>query len=157
MKSLLFGILFISPLYLFSQRGTTAAGGEIKSSAGEISYSIGQLQNGTLNTASGSIYEGLQQPYEIVVTQTTNWGDRLGIQITAYPNPVSDQLHLTFDQDPPDNCLVRCTNAFGVHVFSREINQLQTALRMHELTPGYYFLTVFASGTLLSSFTIIKQ
>ncbi len=157
MRAFLFTISFILPICLFAQQGTTAAGGEIQSSFGEISYSIGQLSNGAFSTASGSMYEGLQQPYEIVVTNTTNWGDQLGIQITAFPNPVNDQLQLTFNQDPPENCRIHCINAAGLTVFTQEVDQLKTALSMHELTPGYYFLTVVSSGTLLSSITIIKQ
>ncbi len=157
MRPILLLMFFAIPFFLQAQQGTIPAGGEIQSTSGEISYSVGQLSNASMHSPSGSAHEGIQQPYEIVVTHTTDQGDRLGIQVTAFPNPVADQLQLILNQHPPENCLVRCTNISGLTVFVKDVNQMQTALAMHELVPGQYFLSVFASGTLLSSITIIKQ
>lgn len=158
MKSILiFLILITSTIIVLGQQGTISAGGDIKSVDGTISYSTGQLMNSSFSSTTGSIYEGLQQPYEIIWTSLTPWAKELGLHIQVFPNPTNDHLNLVFDKLPPAGCTVTCTTMTGVKIISQAIIEKQTQLQLQAFSSGTYFMVVQTKETQLSTFTIIKQ
>jgi len=59
---LLLNLLFYDSV---AQETTSAAGGNINSDGGSISYTVGQVTNLYLTESNGSVAQGVQQPYEI--------------------------------------------------------------------------------------------
>lgn len=157
MKSIVTFLILITSTLVMGQQGTIPAGGDQKSVDGEISFSIGQLMNSSMSAPTGSVYEGLQQPFEIIWTSLSPWGKELGIKILAFPNPTADQLNLVFDASPPPGCLAIFTDAAGRTVLHQQIDQLENRLNMYALPAGTYFLNILTDQTHLSSLTIIKQ
>jgi hypothetical protein len=70
MKSLksTFVILFVTGIgitCLQAQEAIPASGGNGSGNGGSVSYSIGQVVDATYTGLSGSVAQGVQQPYEI--------------------------------------------------------------------------------------------
>ena len=55
---------------LHAQESPTAAGGEATGTGGTSSYSVGQVVYTTATGTNGSLAQGVQQPYEISVTNS---------------------------------------------------------------------------------------
>ncbi len=99
MKKLLI-ILTITLLFvgLHAQESTTASGGEASGDEGTVSYSVGQVVYGTHSGTTGSVSEGIQQPYAIsVIIGLEETG--INLNISAFPNPTTDYLILKIADD----------------------------------------------------------
>ena len=89
-----FILTFPTSNLLFGQQAVVTAGAEATGTGGTVSYSVGQVVYQTHASTSGSVAEGVQQPYEISVLSSTK--DVAGISLTCsvYPNPTADYLTL---------------------------------------------------------------
>ena len=96
MRNALLLLLFCSSFNLYAQNNTVASGGQANGSGGTSSYSVGQINYSSYTGSSGSVTQGVQQPYEIsVVTSIKNIAIDLKAQI--YPNPTTDKLILSIN------------------------------------------------------------
>ena len=64
-------IAFLSPIVCFSQETVVTAGGDVESSDGFISYSIGQVFYVTIEDESYSVGQGIQHAYDVGTEETT--------------------------------------------------------------------------------------
>lgn len=149
-------VLFFLSFSLFSQQNTVAAGTDISGSGGSVSFSIGQIDHQTKASASGTITEGIQQPYEIlVVTGVTN--TTVQLSINAYPNPVVDQLVLAIDQTDLTKVFYVLTDVTGKLISEKQISTSRTEIQFKELPKGIYFIKVVSNNTEVKIFKIIKN
>jgi hypothetical protein len=144
--SVIFMAALVSIFFLLStvlaQEGMNAAGGNISSSQGTISYSVGQIFYQTYHDDNGSVSQGVQQPFEISVVTSTEEVRDISLSIMAYPNPTSDYLKLEI----PDCQLF----PFAFHLYDMNgrllqtdrITQDQTTIDVSTLKPAVYFLRV---------------
>ena len=92
-------ILFLSAIGLsqiFALENTVSTGGNATRNNATISYSVGQIAFNTFSSNTGTISEGVLQPYEIYII--------IGIELTSisldlkvFPNPTTNILNLTVD------------------------------------------------------------
>lgn len=149
-------VLSFLSLNLFSQQNTVAGGADISGSGGSVSFSIGQIDHQTKTSASGTITEGVQQPYEIlVVTGITN--TTVQLSINAYPNPVVDQLVLTIDQTDLTKVFYILTDVTGKLISEKQISASRTEIQFKELAQGIYFIKVISNNKEVKVFKIIKN
>lgn len=149
-------VLSFLSLNLFSQQNTVAGGADISGSGGSVSFSIGQIDHQTKTSASGTITEGVQQPYEIlVVTGITN--TTVQLSINAYPNPVVDQLVLTIDQTDLTKVFYILTDVTGKLISEKQISASRTEIQFKELAQGIYFIKVVSNNKEVKVFKIIKN
>lgn len=74
----------------FSWGHSLRCGGKIECSVGQVAYS-------TISGEQGSVTEGVVQPYEYSILTETPIGKY--VQLSIYPNPTNDQLHLKVNVD----------------------------------------------------------
>ncbi len=72
--------------------------------------------------------------------------------LEVYPNPASDQIHVSFGIEEKGNVLIRLTNITGQNVYSEDlyafIGIFRKDLQVSHLSPGYYTLQIIGvSGT----------
>ena len=70
-----------------AQVAVTSTGGNGTNSTGFASYTVGQLLYNTNAGSSGSMAQGVQQPYEISQVLALEEIQELNIKLYAYPNP----------------------------------------------------------------------
>lgn len=86
--SLLFAVCLAMSLSGFAQQGAVSAGGD----ATQLSYSIGLPFYTHPESASGSAYQGHQQPYEISIVTSVPGRAPYRAEVNVYPNPVMHTL-----------------------------------------------------------------
>ena len=82
---------------LQAQETIPAAGGNASGSGGTVSYSVGQISNTTHTGTTGSVAQGVQQPYEISDITGIQEANEISLNCAVYPNPATDFLTLKVD------------------------------------------------------------
>ena len=144
---------------LQAQESTQTSGGEATGEGGTVSYTVGQVAYGTHTGTTGSVAEGVQQPYEIsVVIEIEETGINLGI--STYPNPTTEYLILKIDDNTSvdqNHWIATLYNISGAIIKQEIIVSNETTVDMADLQPATYFLKVFSDNKESKTFKIIKN
>lgn len=138
-----------------AQDSVNSGGGTALSSAGFASFSIGQPFFVSQISATGAVYPGIQQGYEISSEDGLNIYP--SVSVKAYPNPVTDYLILSFSSFDLYGIKVILTDSKGVFLRLSEIVEAESRIDMASLSAGVYFLKVLKDNRLLKTFKILKK
>jgi len=140
-----------------AQEVITAAGGNAEGSGGSVSYSVGQVFYSIITGETGSVAEGVQQPYEISVV--TGIQEAIGIElvVSAFPNPVTDFLILRVDRYDPKDLSYQLFDINGRMVMIGRIIGEETIIDMTGQTRALYLLKVTDNNESIKVFRIIKH
>jgi len=142
---------------LHAQESVNATGGNASGSGGSVSYSVGQGVYKTHTGTSGSVAEGVQQPYEISVVTGIEEAKGIKLTVSAYPNPTTDYLTLTINEFETSNLLYQLYDMQGKLLESKKIDGNQTSIVMSNFVPAAYFLKVIQNNKEVKTFKIIKK
>lgn len=149
-------LFFLFSLGLNAQEVVSAAAGNSSGSGGTFSYILGQSFFATYTGITGSIAEGVQQPYEISVQmgvdQTT-----ISLSASIYPNPTSDFLVLKVDNPDLSNLYFDLYNFNGKTIRSQKIDSNETWIDMRNLLSTSYFIRISTGTKEIKIFKIIKK
>ncbi len=155
----------VSTLFLFvfglvqlhSQEAISASGGEASSTDGTVSYTIGQVFYAEDNDADGSVTPGVQQAYEITVSDGIEEAAGINLTMTAFPNPTIDQLTLSVENFNNEDLSYQLFDMAGRLVISGEMNEQNTQINMDDLERATYMLLVNRDNKIIKTFKIIKN
>lgn len=158
-KQIILNVLLLSGLCLTgaqAQESVNTSGGNASSGSGSVSYSIGQVVYTTNTSASGTLTQGVQQPFEII---TLGADDVPQIQLTAmvYPNPTVQNLTLSILEFDLTEVEYSLFDMQGKIISNGKVTQTETEIEMSLLASANYFLRVSKAGTELKTFKIIKN
>jgi hypothetical protein len=141
----------------FAQSNVVATGGNaVAMDNASLSYSIGQIDYTPLNSASGSLTLGNQQPYEIFVLDIENSND--SIKYSLFPNPTTNQIELSLFEIDFSKMKYALFDVNGKLVSENTISNETTVISMESLSASIYFLSVFdENSNIIKSFKIIKK
>lgn len=149
-------LLLISWGGLHAQSAVSASGGEASGSGGSSSYTIGQVAYTTPIGSSGSVAQGVQQPYEISsVVGFEN--DHLLLEFAAFPNPTQDYLTLKVEGMGVAELGYQLIDLNGRELENNQLLSSLTQIQMGHLSASTYFLKVSDGKDLLRTFKIIKN
>jgi hypothetical protein len=153
-KATLTAVIFIiNSIAVLAQTAVVTAGGNQTGSGGSVSYSIGQICDQSL-VGNGTLTEGVQQPFEIVVTDETEIPG--SFSATAYPNPASNEVILMVENTEGTEILISVFDLQGKLVQQKSISGTQTSISLSELTPLPYFVEIRKEDH-TKTFKIIKK
>jgi hypothetical protein len=158
-KKVFVSLILISGLVqtgLQAQNATTTTGGNAKGAGGTVSYSMGQMVYTTHSGTTGTVAQGVQQPYEISVISGINDG-AITLDCTAYPNPTTDYLRLKIADNTTLNLTYQIYDINGKLLFNKKVEGSETTISMQGLVPGSYFLKVTDNKQEIKTFKIIKN
>lgn len=149
---------------LQAQEAIPATGGEASGNGGSVSYSVGQViyTTGT-STNSGTVSQGVQQPYTISVVTSLEEAQKINLMFSAYPNPTTDYLTLSADESDVSGLSYRLYDASGKLLETKAFGGNQIKIAMGHLVPAIYYVKVIAktqnnaSQQEIKTFKIIKQ
>jgi len=152
-------MLFLSVgiVNLRAQVAITSSGGNSSGSSGSVSYSVGQSFYTAVNQSKGSLFEGVQQPYEISVVTGIEKPGIATIKCIAYPNPTSDYLTLDLGTEQANNHFLRLIDSNGKQLIAEKAVGQFTKIEMQDLIPAVYFLIVSQDNNEIKTFKIIKK
>jgi len=154
-------MLIVYCLYGFvslqAQQAISVAGGNAAGTGGTVSYTVGQAVYTTNADLSGTVTQGCQQPYEILVL--TGLEEAIGIDVTfkIYPNPSTDYVKLTVVGYEPENLSFRLFNSSGSLIRYKKIKENETVIEMDGLPPATYYLYIHDNVKDVKTFKIIKN
>jgi hypothetical protein len=141
---------------VFAQNATVSGGGQISGTGGSVSYSIGQVVYSSLSGTTGSIIQGVQQPFEIsIITTVTDIVIDLKAQV--YPNPAANQLLLNIATDQYKNIRFVLTDVLGRALKSEHVMTQTSYIDLSKLNSGTYLLRILSKNKHLKTFQIIKN
>ena len=139
-----------------AQQATTATGGNASGSGGTVAYSVGQIVYTTHTGATGSVAQGVQQPYEIsIVLGIDNHSTNLGL--SAYPNPTTNYLTLNVGNFELSTLNFQLYDISGKLIESRKIISSAEIIAMENLPSANYFLKVTNNNKEVKTFKLIKN
>ena len=139
-----------------AQENTDVLGGMAYGTGGSVSYSIGQVDYESATGTGGTITEGLQQPYEIMVVSGIEDND-INLTFAIYPNPTADFVVLSVQNA---NTLYMTYALFDIEgrlIEKQEVSGSQTTIAMKDLANGIYFIKVLRKSTEVKIFKVIKN
>ncbi len=139
-----------------AQQTVPASGGKASGSGGTVSYSVGQVFYSIVTGETGSVAEGVQQPYEISVVTSVAEAEGIGLVVSAFPNPVTDHLVLRIDRYDPGNIIYQLFDANGRIVQIGKAIGPDTIIDMTGISSAIYFLKVFDGSEEIKVFRILK-
>jgi hypothetical protein len=142
-----------------AQQATTTSGGNAVGSGGVITYSIGQVvYTSNKSSNSGSIQQGIQQPYKILTLGTDD--PRINLNMQAYPNPTSNYLTLNIDASisiSNQSFNYQLFDSTGKLIENKKITIVTQNISMENLPSATYFLKVVNNNKDVKTFKIIKN
>ena len=143
-----------------AQEAIPATGGNASGNGGSASYSIGQVAYTTNTGPSGSIAQGVQQPYEISVITAIGETEDIKLLVSVYPNPTTNVLNVNIEASSTRNTQSMSYQLFDITGKLLESNALdgnKTSIVMSHLVPASYFIKVYRNQKELKTFKIIKK
>jgi hypothetical protein len=148
--------LFMSGSAVLAQTAIPASGGDAKGSAGSVSYSVGQLTYNTWQDASGTVSEGVQEPYEILVIGLDE-AKEVTLEYSVYPNPTYGLLKLNTDKLASKDLWYRLYDMDSKLMLSTKIDASILDIHMENFVPAIYLLEIIDSQKVVKTFKIIKS
>jgi hypothetical protein len=142
---------------IHAQSTIPAAGGNAAGAGGTVSYSVGQVVFTTNTGTSGSVSQGVQQPYEISVITSIAEAKEIILFCSVYPNPANDFLTLKIENYDSENLSYRLIDLNGILFENKKINADETSINLSSLVPAIYFLKIFDRQKEIKTFKIIKN
>ena len=139
-----------------AQQTTTATGGDASGSGGTVAYSVGQIVYTTNTGTTGSVAQGVQQPFEISVVLGID-NNAINLEVTAYPNPTTNYLTLNICKTELSALNFQLYDITGKLIESKKIKSSIETIDMENLPTATYFLKVADNNKEVKTFKIIKN
>ena len=152
-----FLIVICCGVFCNAQQAISTAGGEDTGAGGTVSYTIGQVNYTTNTESEGTVSQGVQQPYEIMVISSSEDIYGINLELSVYPNPTSEYLKLKVVNYTNGNLTYQLYDVNGKLLENKEIDGVVTNIQMNMLVPSIYYLKVSANNIEVKTFKIIKN
>lgn len=148
--------LLLSVNGIQSQETITASGGNATGSGGTVSYTVGQVAYTTNLSTSGTVTQGVQQPYEIFVVTGIEEAKGINLEISVYPNPTATFLRLKVENCKLEILSYQLYDVNGSLLQNGKIVNKETIIKIGDLAPAEYYLRISDNQNEVRTFKIIK-
>lgn len=138
-----------------AQQTVCATGGDTHGN-GTISFSVGQPFYIVSDNNNGSLAPGVQQAYLITTIETATSEIAPLISMKVFPNPTTDLLTLSIDNETAQRLHYTLTDDNGRSLEKSSVESSITKIDMSRYTPSVYFINVFCGKSRLQTFKIVK-
>ncbi len=135
-----------------AQVSVVSGGGNILTSSGSVSYTIGQIEYTSIPGLFVVLYLGVQQvydPYMVSVDETTD--------ISIWPNPVSTTLNIEVKSIKNLGFLYQLYTIDGKLLLSKQSSDNRTSINVMNYAQATYVLMVQYANKKTLKFKIIKN
>lgn len=139
-----------------AQENTVSSGGDASGAGGTVSYSIGQSFYITSTDTSGSVSQGVQQPYEIQVLLGVEEHE-INLYAKTYPNPTTDRINLSIGNTNTDGLTYQLYDYTGKILSNGKINSENTSIPMYNHPNATYLLSISKENKTIKTFKILKH
>lgn len=143
--------------FIVAQEAPATVGGDATGSGGSVAFTIGQVEYVTNTSSTGTVAEGVQQPYEISVVTAIDLTNHINLQIELFPNPSADYVKLKIENLDLSGLRYELLNEAAQVIENNKIEDYEKNIAMNNLPPAVYFLKVYSGSKDLKIFKIIKN
>jgi hypothetical protein len=155
-KKLLFILFFGIALVAHSQQSAVVSGGNASGVGGTMSYSVGQVEFTTNTSTTGSLSQGVQQPFEIQ-TILGNEIPQINLIFLVYPNPTEELLTLDIGNFDFRKTTFQLFDLNGRLLIDKKIIEGKTKIAIDRYPSATYLLNVLDNNKILKTFKILKN
>ena len=130
----------------YAQQAIVVSGGNATGSNGEVNYTVGQVFYITQTGANNTVAAGVQQPFDISVITDIGTTFSSNINVTIFPNPTADLLHLQVMTTKDNTLKYELFDINGILLTTQKIESLQTDISMNSLATNTYILKMANSS-----------
>lgn len=152
---ILVGTLGISDC--FAQSSVHSSGGNFSAAAGSVSYSVGQTVYTTNAGASGSIVQGVQQPFEITEVLTADNFSDLVKDLKVFPNPTTENLTVSLTSQSANSLDYEIIDTNGKLFKAEKGMGNETNIDVSSFPAAIYFLKIKNQNQEIKTYKIIKK
>ncbi len=154
-KAIIFSSLFlIESFTLHAQTSTLSSGGDFKSDAGSVSYSIGQVDYNSMSNTDGSLSLGVQQTYQVKTTGLLI--ANIDFSLVVFPNPVTNLITLEVSKFDNQVLTYVLFDVDGKQIQTSKVIQKQTTIDMSVLPSATYLMEIYQENNKVQTFKILK-
>ena len=153
-------LLFLSYFWfttIQAQETIPATGGSATGSGGTVTYSAGQVTYNTFLATTGTVAQGVQQPYEISVVTGISNAREITLECSIFPNPTTKFVKLMVESIDYENLRFRLYDVNGILIQDKKVERRETEISMENLSPSIYFLKVINNNKEVKVFKIVKN
>lgn len=155
-KKLLVTTLLLGLTQVNAQEAVVTSGGNASGTNGNVSYSVGQIVYTTNTGATGSVAQGVQQPFEIqTVLGAENFN--INLQLAVYPNPTTNWLQLEVKNTDFTNLSYQLFDLNGRMILNQKITTETSTISMEQLPAAIFLLKVVNNNKEVKTFKIVKK
>ena len=155
-KKLLIATLLLGAFQAQAQEAVATAGGNASGTNGNVSYTVGQVVYTTNTGTTGSVAQGVQQPFEIqTVLGAENFN--INLQLAVYPNPTTNWLQLEVRNTDFANLSYQLFDLNGRMILNEKITTETSSIQMERLPAAIFLLKVVSNNKEVKTFKIIKK
>jgi hypothetical protein len=155
-KIILYLFLILVAIEANAQSNVVTSGGTASGSGGTLSYTIGQIDYQTVIGSSGSLSQGVQQPFEIASLETDEYPNII-LEMKVFPNPTNAILVLSISEFTSEYLKYMVFDLQGRLILSEKITDIETSISLANQNAATYLLQVSDAGQTLKTFIIIKK
>jgi len=139
---------------LHAQETVSTTGGNATGVGGSLSYTVGQVFYSTNTGTTGSVLQGVQQPFEIYTTVGIHETD-INLELSVYPNPTTNYLILKVEE--LEGITFQLFDLQGKVIENKKVMEMNTSIIMEELPKATYILKIAKNNKPVKTFKIIKN
>ena len=141
----------------YGQSAIPAAGGLATGSSGTVTYTVGQVTYSTFTGTSGSVAQGVQQPWEISAVTAIEKTQGITLEMSVYPNPTGGVLKLIIRDIDDKNLRYRLYDMNGLLLQDKKIDSEETEISLQDYSSTIYFLRIAKNKQDIKVFKIVKN
>lgn len=150
-------IIGTSSIAGFAQESVVPTGGDVSSSDGSVSYSVGQVLVERTSDGTYNVTPGVQQAYEVSEVVGLHENVISNLELMAFPNPTTDGVTIGISNFANEALSFVLIDATGRQIQEGVISTANTAVDMASLEPATYFIRVSEDSQPVKTFKIIKR
>ena len=141
---------------LVAQQEILSAACDATGTGGTVSWSVGQVAYNDWSDVTGTLTEGVQQPYEIFIMSGLEDFES-DPEFIVFPNPTSGKVTLKFFKPHLDNLTSCIYDVEGALMCRNTIDAEEIIIPMDNLKPATYFLIILEKDQPVKTYKIIKR
>jgi hypothetical protein len=157
LKTVTLFLLCASFTVVQAQNSAVSSGGTATGEGGTASYSVGQVFHQTIEGDGGTLSEGVQQPYIIIIETGIETANKIELKAVAYPNPTTDKLILEIADFKIADLSYKITDINGKVIQKSNISSNKTEVSMNTYESGTYLFHINKNNTNVKTFKVIKK
>ncbi len=139
-----------------AQQTIPATGGNATGSGGSVTFTVGQMVWNMFPGSSGTVLQGVQQPYEISVVTAIENTEFISLVCTVYPNPTRGLIKLIVESEDYKSLRFQLYDINGIVLQDEPVIADETEISMDNLFSSIYFLRIIRDNREIKVFKIIK-